>query len=121
MTKFYIDGSGWNGHISKACVVQRDEYDTFNLYNFIVIYEFKLTNNEAEYYALIEALKLAKSGDEIFTDSELVVKQLSGEYKINYEHLQRLANIVKKLLPPHIKLTYVPREKNYAGKILDKR
>lgn len=120
MTKFYIDGSGWNGHVSKACVTQRSECDTFNLYNFVVIYEFKLTNNEAEYYALIEALKRAKDGVEIFTDSELMVKQLSGEYRINFEHLQKLADIVKKLMPHSVKLIHISREENCAGKILER-
>lgn len=121
MTKFYIDGSGWNGTVSKSCVTQRSECDTFNLYNFVTIYEFELTNNEAEYYALIEALKRAKNGDEIFTDSELIVKQLLGEYQINFEHLQKLVDIVKKLISPNIKLSHVSRNENCAGKVLEKR
>lgn len=60
------------------------------------------TNNVAEYTALIEALKLAKSlgGTDlhISMDSELIVKQMLGEYKIKQPHLLELAVKVKKLL-----------------------
>lgn len=60
------------------------------------------TNNVAEYTALLEALKFAKSLQgtdlEIFMDSELIVKQMSGEYKIKQPHLQELAAQVKGLL-----------------------
>lgn len=60
------------------------------------------TNNVAEYSALIEALKFAKSLGgtdlEILMDSELIVKQMLGEYKIKQPHLQELAGNVKRLL-----------------------
>lgn len=49
-------------------------------------FHFNLTNNEAEYEALIAGLQLAQhletSVIEIFSDSQLVVKQISGEYKV---------------------------------------
>jgi ribonuclease HI len=56
------------------------------------------TNNDAEYQALIFALKKAKqllgkqakeSQINCFLDSELVVKQLNHEYKISAENTQR--------------------------------
>ena len=60
----------------------------------------KLTNNEAEYQAVIFALqkfkavfgkKLAKNTEiEIKSDSELLVKQLNGEYKILEPKIQPL-------------------------------
>lgn len=60
------------------------------------------TNNVAEYSALIEALKFSKSlgGTDlhISMDSELIVKQMSGEYKIKQPHLQELATNVRGLL-----------------------
>ncbi len=60
------------------------------------------TNNVAEYSALIEALKFAKTLGgtdlEIFMDSELIVKQMLGQYKIKQPHLQELAVKVKALL-----------------------
>lgn len=60
----------------------------------------KLTNNEAEYGAVIFALKkfkavfgkqLAKNSEiEIRSDSELIVNQLNGKYKILDEKIQKL-------------------------------
>lgn len=57
------------------------------------------TNNEAEYLALIFALKKAKqilgkakakkTEVEVRMDSELVVKQMNAEYKISEENLQK--------------------------------
>lgn len=60
------------------------------------------TNNVAEYSALIEGLKsalvLGATQIIIAMDSELIVKQMSGEYKIKQPHLQKLAAQVKSLL-----------------------
>ena len=53
------------------------------------------TNNVAEYSALVAALKFALSlgGTEVVIqmDSELIVKQMTGLYKIKQPHLQELA------------------------------
>ena len=52
------------------------------------------TNNQSEYLALIEGLKLAvKQGAkklDIFMDSQLVVKQVNGEYKVKNAKMQPL-------------------------------
>ena len=52
------------------------------------------TNNEAEYQALIRGLEAAGelgfSSLHIYSDSELVVKQLRGEYKVKSPRLQYL-------------------------------
>ena len=55
------------------------------------VYFGRKTNNESEYLALIEGLKLAvEKGAKtlaIHMDSELIVKQLRGEYKVKNERL----------------------------------
>ena len=71
-----------------------------------------VTNNIAEYEALIKALELAsKFTDEVtcVLDSELVVKQLLGEYKVKNPHLlplflkvQRLQENFKKIKYQHV-------------------
>ncbi len=52
------------------------------------------TNNEAEYKAIIEALDCAsghcREEVEHYTDSELVVKQLNGEYRVRAKNLKPL-------------------------------
>jgi ribonuclease HI len=48
------------------------------------------TNNEAEYQALIEALKSCNEGDIINTDSELLVGHLNKNWKVKAENLKAL-------------------------------
>ena len=83
-----------------------------------------LTNNEAEYQAVIFALQkfkalfgkeLAKNTDlEVKSDSELLIKQLRGEYKILDPEIQSLFLKIwnLKIDFKKIKLTLIRREKN---------
>jgi ribonuclease HI len=76
------------------------------------------TNNEAEYQALITALEYLKdvrpSEAEFRLDSELVVRQLTGQYKVKEPRLQTLHARVTMLLNavPKYRILHVPREKN---------
>lgn len=76
------------------------------------------TNNEAEYKALILGLKLAGElkAVEILVrmDSELIVRQMQGVYKIKDEKLKKLAQEVFGLKNnfKNIVFVHVPREKN---------
>jgi len=82
------------------------------------------TNNVAEYKAVIFALKKLKqligtakaSGVviHIHVDSELLSKQLNGEYKIKEENIQKLFLEVWNLRLDfeHVEFVHVPREKN---------
>ncbi len=69
-----------------------------------------VTNNIAEYQALIKALELASNftDDELtcFLDSELVVKQLLGEYKVKDQKLLPLFLKVQKLQENFKKIRY---------------
>lgn len=76
------------------------------------------TNNQAEYQALILALEKAKQMGaknlECFLDSELVVKQLNGEYRVKDKDLGPLFIKVWNLKQGFKKITFchIPREKN---------
>ena len=77
------------------------------------------TNNEAEYRALHQLLALAIACDagslHAHTDSELVAKQYSGEYKVHQENIQQLLDELKwfsKCLPGGLTVEWVPRSKN---------
>jgi ribonuclease HI len=76
------------------------------------------TNNVAEYKAFITGLKLARKlgikNLSIRTDSELVAKQISGEYKIRKPELAELAAQVNSLLREFESYTikHIPRELN---------
>ncbi|MBV9689197.1 MAG: ribonuclease HI family protein [Ktedonobacteraceae bacterium] len=76
------------------------------------------TNNQAEYEGLILALNLALKYNcshlTCFMDSQLVVMQVTGKYKIKDEGLRAKAQIVDSLLRrfAFVEIKYVPREKN---------
>lgn len=83
-----------------------------------------LTNNDAEYQAIIFALKkfkalfgkaIAKTSDvEIRADSELVVKQLNGDYRLENEKIQKFFIEIWNLKFDFksVKFRHIPREKN---------
>jgi ribonuclease HI len=76
------------------------------------------TNNQAEYRAVIAALKKAHElgGSELdfYLDSELVVKQLNREYKVKNKDLAPLFLMIHNLSLSFKRITYthVPRERN---------
>ena len=78
----------------------------------------RATNNVAEYSALIEALSIALARDaedvELHADSELVVKQVRGEYKVRHPDLIPLHAEAKRLIARlrNFRIGYVPRAKN---------
>jgi len=90
----------------------------------------RATNNEAEYRAVISALekikalvgkkKIKSMAVDVFMDSELVVRQLNGEYKIEEE---RLVPFFIKIWNLHIdfgslSFIHIPREKNKEADLL---
>jgi len=117
MVDIYVDGSGWNGKESKACIYV-DKYVPEIIK--IVISEEK-TNNYMEYYALKYAIeKVAEDGDTIYIDSQLVYNQLFNNWKINYDHLKQLNQEILELLKTKkVNIVWVRREENKAGKVLE--
>jgi ribonuclease HI len=90
------------------------------------------TNNQAEYKAVIKALKIAKKFSDnvvLYSDSQLIVMQLKGKYKVKNKNLINLFNKVKKLENNYDEVEYkhVKRDNKYirladkiVNKILDK-
>lgn len=76
------------------------------------------TNNIAEYsaliYALLEAAALKADHLKIFTDSQLVCRQVGGQYKIKNIHLKFLHGQVLLLLKlfKEARVEHIAREKN---------
>lgn len=79
------------------------------------------TNNIAEYKALIlgleEALQRKCRYLDIFLDSELIVNQINGHYKVKNETLKVLMGEVKKLLSylDRYTVTHVERSQNHLA------
>ena len=100
-----------------------------------IIYEMskyvgECTNNEAEYAALYTGLRIASIREiedlEVFVDSELVAKQVRGEYKVKSPHLksihkkvQNLANNFKKISFTHVKRSANKRADALVNEALD--
>jgi ribonuclease HI len=83
------------------------------------------TNNQAEYLALIRALietkKLGARNAAIFSDSELLVRQIKGVYKVKDENLKLLFRTALWMISAFfekIELTHIPREKNVSADAL---
>jgi ribonuclease HI len=95
----YVDG-GARGNPGPAAVGVLFCNEKGNCFKKFSEYLGKMTNNEAEYKAAIFALKkfkalfgkkLAKETEiEIRSDSELLVNQMKGKYKVLEENLQLL-------------------------------
>ncbi len=85
------------------------------------------TNNVAEYMGLILGLKRAKAMGikdlDVFSDSELLVKQLAGDYAVKAEHLRPLHAEAKALLGgfDEIQVRHIPREENAQADAMSNR
>ena len=77
------------------------------------------TNNFAEYQGIInglrEALDMGVEALEVYSDSEVAVKQLNGEYKVKVEGLKPLFSKAKELaakFPRGVRFSHIRREEN---------
>ena len=110
----YVDGS-LNSKGSGAGVILKGPNDITLEYS--LKFDFKATNNQAEYEALLAGLRLAKEVGarslSIWSDSQLVIAQLKGEYEIKEPLLIKYAHIARKLLDGfECDLQGIPREEN---------
>ncbi|MBN1916054.1 ribonuclease HI family protein [Candidatus Dojkabacteria bacterium] len=116
--KIYSDGGarGNPGPASAAAFVFNAENN--DLLKFDADYLGNSTNNQAEYEALILGLKIAErlAGENIecFLDSELIVKQLNGEYRVKDDKMKILKKKVDAVSGSFksIRFIHIPREKN---------
>ena len=111
----YVDGSGGSNGGFGFFVKETGES----------FYEKKpdITNNQAEYLAIISALKKFVDTDNeiiIYSDSKNTVNQLNHEFAINNEKLRDLAReswlIIGKF--SNLSIVWIPRKENLAGKML---
>ncbi|WKZ30074.1 MAG: reverse transcriptase-like protein [Candidatus Dojkabacteria bacterium] len=75
------------------------------------------TNNEAEYKAMIQALRACTEFSEIkeltiYSDSELMVSQLTGKYKVSSPTIKEFFGIVKQLESKFHKVSYIHVRRN---------
>lgn len=122
MIKIFTDGgSRGNPGIAGVGVVLKFKNETKKYSQFL---GNNITNNEAEYQALIFALKKAKQliGKvkakktvlKCYADSELMVKQLNHRYKLSNKNIQKLFIQIWNLMLDFksVEVVHIPREKN---------
>jgi ribonuclease HI len=109
---FVISGSGL-AHRESGLAVPREDPNA--------------TNNIAEYVGAIRALEWLESRGyrgpvELLGDSQLVIRQMRGEYRVRAERLQpfhsRLTNLAKQF--SSVRFRWVPREQNAEADALSK-
>jgi ribonuclease HI len=115
--KLFFDGAcrGNPGRGSYGGILLKNDEPiiTFNR-----VIEGKTTNNVAEYSGVYNGLILATKYNikhlQVFGDSQLVIKQLSGEYKVKNIHLKKIydkCKIIEKEFDT-ISYDYIPRKDN---------
>lgn len=124
--KIFCDGGarGNPGSSASAFAVFKDD----KIIHKDARYLGEKTNNYSEHMAVCLALNWLVNSDQsdvlsvdFFLDSELVVKQLSGEYKIKSANLKPLALKSKRLereFSGKVNYHFVPREKNKVADAL---
>ena len=122
----YADGGARNnpGPAAIGVIIEEKEYSKFL---------GQTTNNEAEYQAVIFALKKVKqligkgkckkTGIEIKSDSELLINQLNGKYKIKEKNLVPFFIEIWNLKQDfgEVKFSQISREENKRADLLVNR
>ena len=83
----------------------------------MVCLDFPMTNNEAEYEALVEGLDLAKvaraTSVVVYCDSQVVMSQVNGDYECRGERMKKyLEQVRKQVVEFQAKFVQIPREEN---------
>jgi ribonuclease HI len=111
----YVDGGslGNPGPSGIGVVIEGGEGGTVRIARWIG----RQDNNVAEYVALLEALQYALSlkaeALHVYSDSQVVVRQMRGEYNCQSSRLYSLHWICRKLTRSlRFSITHVPRERN---------
>jgi len=113
----YVDGGsrGNPGPAACAYVLKTPDESVLQSKAFFI---GRATNNVAEYTALNKAIEAAANLDAkklaVFSDSELLVKQINGEYKVKSEQIEPLFERAQQLLKEfiHWDVKFTPRQKN---------
>ena len=81
-------------------------------------FNFKASNNQAEYEALLVGLKIVKKLDinnlKVFTDSQWIIKQVKGKFEVRdpvmMKYLQKVKDLTSTL--KYFKISYISRVEN---------
>lgn len=125
--KAYIDGSsvGNPGEAGYGVVLETEEGE---ILKEIGRYIGQATNNVAEYSGLLACLKMVEpygaSSLSVYSDSQLLVNQIKGIYRVKKPHLAKLHAKAMALIKKSqicLDICHIPREKNRKADGLARR
>lgn len=128
MIEAYIDGSfSHYGEMGVGCIVYIDGNEMRSVSKYLGKNGGKSSGNCAEYAAileLLEELKTLSEGDvTVYSDSQLVVKQMRGIWEIGnglYAEMAKKVHDAVALCPRKLKFIWVPRKENQEADRLSK-
>lgn len=124
--KVYIDGAARNnpGNAGAGICLKRGENLLFEQGFFLGV----KTNNQAEYLALVISIffvqEYAQKGDPvlIYSDSQLLVRQMTGVYVVRDATLKKMQQVAHQLLAPYsVTFCHVYRENNVQADLMANR
>jgi ribonuclease HI len=114
----HIDGSSTKNVGGIGVILESPEGDIIKR---AIRLQYTTTNNKAEYKALLTGLKLSKmlgaTELDVLSDSQLIVRQVNGDYEAKEERMQQYLKIVQHHISQfrEVKLNRIPREQNTAA------
>lgn len=117
----FIDGSATTGGSGAGVFIKKPETEELE---FAIKLDFKASNNEAEYEAMIRGLELAgqlgAQNLQIFSDLQLVVHQVREEFEARDERMIHYAGKVRSLMSTFVycELSQIPSEENQRADFL---
>ncbi|XP_072087058.1 uncharacterized protein [Arachis hypogaea] len=121
--KLHVDGAS-NQSFGGAGIIL--ENSTGVAYEQSIKFDFPVSNDQAEYEALIGGLMLAKEVGalrvEVSNDSQIVTSQINGNYQARDTLLQKYLEKVRELCKgfEEVIIQHVPRERNARADLLSK-
>ncbi|KAL0406387.1 UNVERIFIED_CONTAM: hypothetical protein Slati_3952600 [Sesamum latifolium] len=119
----HVDGSSTTKGSSAGIVITTPQGEDLE---FAIKFDFKASNNEAEYEVLVIDMRIAHEAGArhllAYSNSQLVVKQVEGTYEAKEEsmiqYLQQITDL--KIKFHHFQIIQIPREENAKADFLSK-
>ncbi|XP_071727480.1 uncharacterized protein [Rutidosis leptorrhynchoides] len=93
-------------------------------HTYAMRFNFKVTNNEAEYEALLEGMRIAQELGvkklQAYVDSQLVANQINGTFDANDKSMQSYMDLVHSLADTFVdlRINQIPRSQNKQADVL---
>jgi ribonuclease HI len=113
--KIWCDGSAWSEKKKcSGCSIYKE-----NGGRLVLHLDYNITNNEAEHLAFMLATIMSHDGDEIITDSEIVIRHIKAMSKTNYVHLRKYINFSSRAITEkNLKVSQCKSKENKAHKFI---